>query len=63
MKASKAMRIWCVFMCMILCLGIYFTGFSNVNWLLYVPVAALIFAAVTGICPSQFLIFKMVPEK
>src|SRR5258706_5299315 len=39
--------------------GIYCTGFSTVNWLLYLPAASFIFAAITGICPSLIAISKM----
>lgn len=63
MKASKSMRVWYIFMGIILWAGIYLTGFANVSWLLYVPAAAAIFAAITGICPSQFAIFKILGEK
>jgi len=59
MKAHKSMRVWFAFMATILCIGIYLTGFSNVNWLIYVPAAGFIFAASTGICPGQIMIFKM----
>jgi hypothetical protein len=38
-------------------LGIWLTGFNVVHWVLYLPVAALVFAGVTGICPG-YLIFK-----
>jgi len=43
----------------ILWAGIYLTGFSNANWLLYVPAAGFIFSALTGICPSMVAISKM----
>ena len=59
MKSPKSMRVWFAFMAIILCTGIYLTGFSKVNWLIYVPAAGFIFAAITGICPSQITIFKM----
>jgi hypothetical protein len=38
-------------------LGIWLTGFNVVHWVLYIPVAALVFAGITGICPG-YLIFK-----
>jgi hypothetical protein len=38
-------------------LGIWLTGFSVVHWVLYIPVAALVFAGITGICPG-YLIFQ-----
>ena len=59
MKASKSMRIWFAFVGLILWAGIYLTGFSNVNWLLYVPAAGFVFSAITGICPSLAAISKM----
>jgi hypothetical protein len=35
--------------------GIWLTGFNQVHWLLYVPAAALVFGALTGICPGLML--------
>ncbi len=37
--------------------GIWLTGFGVVHWFLYVPVVALTFAGITGICPG-YLIFR-----
>jgi len=59
MKASKSMRVWFAFMGTVLWIGIYLTGFANVNWLVYVPAAGFTFAAVTSICPSQIAVFKI----
>jgi hypothetical protein len=59
MKASKSMRVWFAFMGIILWIGIYLTGFANVNWLIYIPAAGFIFAASTSICPSQMAVFKI----
>jgi len=59
MKASKSMRIWFAFVGIILWTGIYFTGFTTVNWLLYLPAAGFIFSAITGICLSLVVIGKM----
>ena len=59
MKASKSMRIWYAFVGMILWAGIYLSGFSNVNWLLYVPAIGFVFAAITGLCLSLTAISKM----
>ena len=39
--------------------GIYLTGFKNVHWFLYLPVAALVFAGLTGICPGLMLWNKL----
>jgi len=57
------MKVWFGLFGIIIWLGIYLTGFSNVHWLLYVPAVVLIFAAVTGVCPSQLLVFKLIPSK
>lgn len=49
---SSALRVLFIMFALIIYLGIYLTGYSNVHWVLYVPVAALLFAAITGICPG-----------
>lgn len=59
MRASKSMRIWFAFVSMILWAGIYFTGFAQASWVLYVPAAGFVIGAVTGICPSLTAISKM----
>jgi len=59
MRASISMRIWFAFVGVILWAGIYLTGFSTVNWLLYLPAAGFTFSAVTGICLSLLAISKM----
>ncbi|MHA4809537.1 hypothetical protein ACX0G9_15600 [Flavitalea flava] len=63
MKASASMRLWFAIMGAILWAGIYFTGFSKVNWLVYLPAAGLVFAGISGVCPSQMLLFKIFPGK
>ena len=63
MKASKSMRIWFALVGIMLWAGIYLTGFSNVSWLLYLPAAGFVFAAVTGLCLSLTAISKMVGLK
>ena len=62
-RASSEMRVWFALFGILIWLGIYLTGFSNVHWLLYIPAIALIFAAVTGICPSQILISSFFRSK
>lgn len=59
MKAVTSMRIWLICMGAISWGGIYFTGFSQVNWLLYLPAAGLIGAGIMGFCPVQKLIAKI----
>ena len=63
MKASSAMRVWFLLFAIIIFVGIYLTGFSNVHWFLYLPVAGLVFAAITGFCPSYIGINKMFGSK
>jgi len=63
MKASNSMRAWFAFYGIIIWLGMYLTGLPNVHWILYVPAIGIIFAAVTGICPSQMAIFKLFESK
>lgn len=60
MKASLSMRIFFAFMSTLLWMGIYFTGFTTVNALLYLPATVFLFAAITGICPSLLVITKLV---
>jgi len=54
-KVGAPMRFFLLMMATILTAGIWLTGFSSVHWLLYVPLAFSIFAAVTGICPGMFI--------
>ena len=53
----SAIRMLFLMIAGLILLGIWLTGFNVVHWVLYIPVAALVFAAVTGICPG-YLIFK-----
>ena len=39
----------------VITVGIGFTGFQTVHWFSYVPVALLIFAGITGVCPGLLL--------
>ena len=49
---STALRIQFIIMGLFVYLGIYLSGSANVHWFLYVPVAAMIFAGITGFCPG-----------
>lgn len=62
-KASLSMRVWFAAFGLLILIGIYLTGFANVHWLLYVPVAGSFFASASGICPSQLLVSKMLDKK
>ena len=63
MKAPTSMRVWFLLFAVIIFIGIYLTGFSVAHWFLYLPVAGMVFAAITGICPSQIAINKMFGSK
>ena len=55
----SAIRMLFLMMAGLILLGIWLTGFNVVHWLLYIPVAALIFAGVTGICPGYIIMQKL----
>ena len=55
----SAIRMLFLMMAGLILLGIWLTGFNVVHWVLYIPVAALIFAAVTGICPGYIITQKL----
>ncbi|MFT3704913.1 MAG: hypothetical protein QM802_21280 [Agriterribacter sp.] len=63
MKAPLSMRLWFAVMAVMVWAGIYFSGFSIVSWLLYLPAAAFTIASIFGMCPSQLLFFKMFDAK
>lgn len=49
---GKPMRFFFFVSSLVIWAGIYLTGFQTVHWLLYLPAAFFLFAAVTGICPG-----------
>ncbi len=50
------MRVWFIGPILMLWIGIYFTGFDMVHWLIYVPAFFALFAFLTGLCPGMLLI-------
>lgn len=62
-KASKQMRIWMFLFGLILWVGIWLTGFEVTHWLLYIPAAALVLAAIVGFCPSMMLVDSLFKSK
>jgi len=56
---STALRATFILIGLIISLGIWLTGIDVVHWLLFLPAAFLIFAGITGICPS-LIINKMI---
>ncbi len=53
----SAVRMQFLTLAVVILVGIWLTGFGQVHWFLYLPVVALIFAGVTGICLG-LMIFK-----
>ena len=55
----SAIRMQFLLVAVLILGGIWLTGFNNVHWFLYLPVAALAFAGVTGICPGYIILQKL----
>ena len=55
----SAIRMLFLMIAAALLVGIWLTGCQNVHWFLYVPVVALTFAGITGICPGYLLFQKL----
>jgi hypothetical protein len=55
----NAMRMTMLTIASIMVLGIWLTGFDKVHWVLYLPPIFLVFAGVTGICPSLIIWSKL----
>ena len=54
LKIDSATRFFLLVVSTLIWLGIWLTGFNNVHWILYVPAAFLLLAAILGICPGMF---------
>jgi ABC-type polysaccharide/polyol phosphate export permease len=52
-QINSSMRFFFLVAGLILWAGIWLTGFNSVHWLLYMPPAFFLIAAVTGICPGM----------
>ena len=48
----KALNMQFFTIALLFLVGIWLTGFEKVHWFMYIPVVALIFAGITGICPG-----------
>lgn len=55
----SAIRMVFLTMAALMLLGIWLTGFNTVHWVLYLPVAGLVFAGITGICPGYMVFNKL----
>ncbi len=56
MRISKEMQRWFAGPMIMLWLGIYFTGFDKVNFLIYIPAVMSLFSFTTGLCPGMMMI-------
>ena len=63
MISSKALRLTFVLIGLVIFLGIWLTGVNVVHWLLFLPAIFLVFAGVTGICPSLIINKKIFKEQ
>ena len=59
---SAALRVTFILIGMFISLGIWLTGIDVVHWLLFLPAVFLIFAGITGICPSLIINKKIFKE-
>ncbi|MCK4674933.1 MAG: hypothetical protein KAT61_03390 [Gammaproteobacteria bacterium] len=62
MIGSTALRVTFILIGLFIALGIWLTGFDVVHWVLFLPAAFLVFAGVTGICPSLIINKKIFKE-
>jgi hypothetical protein len=51
-RIVSAQRMVYFSIAVVILLGITFTGFTAVHWLLYIPIVFLTFAGITGFCPG-----------
>ncbi len=54
-KSSPSVRLFLFIVWAIIWGGIALTGLESVHWLLYVPAAFLVLAAITGFCPGLII--------
>lgn len=57
------MKIFFLFVGVLLWLGIWQTGFETAHWLLYLPATFFLFSAVTGVCPGMLLFKELFKNK
>lgn len=57
------LRMFLFFVSAVIWLGIWLTGFNTAHWILYIPAAFLLFAAITGICPGFIMTSALLGKK
>lgn len=55
----SAQRMLFIIIATVISSGIFLSGYNQVHWLLYVPVAGMLFAAASGICPGIVMLKKI----
>lgn len=63
MIGSKALRMTFILIGMLIFLGIWLTGLNVAHWVLFLPAIFLVFAGITGICPSLIINKKIFKER
>lgn len=58
-RSNTPLRLFYVFMASMIWLGIWQTGFAESSLFFYIPGVTLIFATITGFCPSLIAIRKV----
>lgn len=61
-KSNAPLRAVYLFSASVIWLGIWLTGFAESSWVLYVPATTMMFAAVTGFCPSLITFRKVMNQ-
>jgi len=60
---DKSMKVFFLFVGLIMWAGVWLTGFDKVHWLLYLPATFFLFSAVTGICPGMIFFTELFRDK
>ena len=62
-RLQPPMRLFFAVTGVVIWIGIALTGFTVVNWILYIPAIFFLFAAVTGICPGIIISQRLLGAK
>jgi len=54
-----AQRLLFLIVAILIGTGIYLSGFKQVHWFSYLPAVLLLFAGLTGICPTLLVLKKL----
>jgi len=62
-KMQISMKVFFLFVGLLLWTGIWLTGFDKAHWILYLPATFFLFSAITGICPGMIFFNELFREK